>query len=341
MEFLNDNQLAHYVTMRIGGPAKKIAIAKTESDVEALVKFAHDNNLPIITLGWGSNIIFSDAGFDGLVILNQIEGIDFDEQSNIIEAGSGVSTDDVIKFATEQNLVGIEGLSKVPGVIGAAPVNNIGAYGQEIKDTLTSIRAYDTTTKQFVEISKEQCEFGYRESIFKSKEHGRYIITKVKLQLKPFSDNYQAPEYPALKSLLAQKNIAKPSPKDVREAIIELRDSKLPNYKELANAGSFYKNPFADKSKVEELLAKYPDMPHFTQPDGSEKLSAAWLLDIAGLKNYRQNGFWVYDKQPLVLINESSNSFADLKTVNEYIVKMVRDKFGIALEIEPEIIGDE
>ncbi len=338
MEFLTDNQLANYVTMRVGGPAKKLAVASSEEEVEALAKYASDNNLPVITLGWGSNIIFSDSGFDGLVIINKIDGIDLDEQTSIVTAGSGVTTDDVIKLTAEKNLIGIEALSKIPGVIGAAPVNNIGAYGQEISDTLVSVRAYDTATKQFVEISKNDCQFGYRESIFKAKEHGRYIITKVKLQLKPCDDDYQPPNYPALQAWFNEKDITKPTPKDVREGISELRQSKLPDSKELPNSGSFYKNPFVDKTRADELLAKYPDMPHFAQPDGTEKLSAAWLIDSAGLKDYRQNGFWVYDKQPLVLVNEKSTSFNDLKAISDHIISTVQDKFGVKLEIEPEVI---
>jgi UDP-N-acetylmuramate dehydrogenase len=337
MEFLSDNQLAHYVTMRLGGPAKKIAIAKNEQNVVDIAKYAKSQKLPLITIGWGSNIIFDDHGYAGVVLINQIDGIEISKDGEVI-AGAGELTDKVVEQTIAAGLVGLEALSGIPGTIGAAPINNVGAYGQEIKDTLTKIRAYDITQEQFVDITKTDCRFGYRDSIFKSQAKNRYVITKVWLKLKKISSDYQAPAYPSLQTELAKRQLTQPTLKDIRQTILGLRNSKLPNPKDLASAGSFYKNPVVEQSKVKALLAKYPDMPHYPQPNGNEKLSAAWLIEAAGLKNYRQNGFWVYDKQPLVLVNESSNSFKDLSSISDYIVGKIKDNFDVTLQTEPEII---
>jgi UDP-N-acetylmuramate dehydrogenase len=339
MKFLDDNQLAHYVTMHIGGPANKLAVAESEQDIEEAANYAINNNLKIITIGWGSNIIFSDAGFSGIVLINKIPGLDINKQTGTVTAGAGTATDDIVEQTVAHNLVGMEALSGIPGTIGAAPVNNIGAFGQEIKDTLLKIRAYDIKTKNFVEIPKSECRFGYRDSVFKSTEHGRYIITKVELRLKKFDDTYRTPAYPSLQAELTKLSQAKPTLQDVRQTILTLRASKLPDWAKFANTGSFYKNPMADKSKVNELLAKYPEMPHYSQANGGEKLSAAWLIETAGLKDYHQNGFWVYDKQPLVLVNEKSTSFDDLKAISDHIISTIQDKFGVKLETEPEIIA--
>lgn len=338
MKFIDDNQLAHYVTMRIGGPANKLAMVESEQDVEEAAKYASSHNLPIITIGWGSNIIFGDNGFAGVVLINKIPGLNLNSQTSTVTAGAGVITDEIVKQTVDNNLIGMEALSGIPGTIGAAPINNIGAFGQEIKDTLVKVRAYDTNTKSFIELPKDDCRFGYRDSVFKSKEHGRYIITKVELKLRKFDNTYQTPAYPSLQTELAKLSLAKPTLQDIRQTILNLRNKRLPNSKELANTGSFYKNPMADKAKVDELLAKYTDMPHYPQPDGSEKLSAAWLIETAGLKNYRQSGFWVYDKQPLVLVNESSTSYKDLAAINDKIISTIKTNFGITLETEPEII---
>jgi UDP-N-acetylmuramate dehydrogenase len=340
MNTLPDKELAHYVTMRVGGMANEIVEANTEQDVIEACQYAKANNLPVITMGWGSNIIFNDDGFNGLVIINKISGLHIDEAAAIIEAGAGEITDKIVEASVSASLVGIEALSKIPGVIGAAPVNNIGAYGQEIKDTLVKIRTYDTQTSKFIELNKNQCGFSYRESIFKSKEHGRYVITKIWLQLKKAGDNYQAPNYPSLLTELQKQGIAKPTPAQVRQAIISLRSGKLPDTRQLPNSGSFFKNPNVSQAQTQQLLATFPDMPHYPQTDGREKLSAAWLIDTAGLKGYRQDGFWVYDQQPLVLINEKQGDFNGLIAICNHVTATVKNRFDVDLETEPEIINE-
>jgi len=338
MDILPDKQLANYVTIRIGGPANEIIVAHSEQDITEIVSYAKTKNSPLITLGAGSNIVFRDNGFSGVVLINRVMGLEVDDSTGLVHAGSGVFWDAVVQKAIDANLCGIESLSAIPGTVGAAPVNNIGAYGQEIKDTLVSVRAFDTSINQFIDIPNDQCGFSYRDSRFKTKEHGRFIISQITLQLKPTPENYQAPNYSSLIEELNNRGINIPQPKYVRQTVIALRQEKLPDPVRLANSGSFFKNPIVPPDIAKRLLQIYPDMPHYPQTDGTEKLAAAWLIDQSGLKSYKQNGIWVYDKQALVLINESAKSFTDLWLMVEHIISTVNQKFGVILEPEPEII---
>jgi UDP-N-acetylmuramate dehydrogenase len=323
--------------MKIGGPARYIIEICSEQDITDAVGFAEEKELPIITIGAGSNIIFKDDGFSGVVLLNKIPGLSIDA-SGIVKTGAGVNWTEVVSKAVQADLSGIEAMALIPGTAGASPVNNIGAYGQEIKDSLESLVAFDTLAKQFVELSNSDCDFSYRDSRFKTKEHGRFIISQITLKLNTDANNYQPPEYPALKLELERQNITKPTPKDVEKVVTAMRQAKLPNPAWLANTGSFFKNPTVSNETADELVKSYPDIPSYPQPDGTKKLAAAWLIDKAGLKNYRQNGIWVYDRQALVLVNESANSFNDLQKMQDLITNKVKEKFGVFLEVEPEII---
>lgn len=338
MDVLTDKKLANYVTMRLGGPAEMVVAVHSEQDVAEAANYAKIQNWPLITLGIGSNIIFRDDGFKGLVIINRVPGFSLDRNNGWLLAGGGMDWDYVVAQSVEASLCGIESLSLIPGTAGAAPVNDIGAYGQEIKNSLISLRAYDVLDSRFVELANSDCDFRYRHSRFKDKEHGRFIICQIKLQLQEGAVGYRPPDYPALKDELQLQNIAQPTVGDVRKAVIQLRQAKLPDPAKIANSGSFFKNPLVSVATVRRLLADYPKMPYFPQTDGSHKLAAGWLIDQAGLKNFRENGMWVYDKQALVLVNESATKFNDLWLMTEHIIKTVNDKFGIMLETEPEII---
>ncbi len=334
MSFEENIQLSQFTTMRIGGPAKYLCTIKSEADLIEAIDFSKLNNLEILVIGKGSNIVFKDSGFDGLVIVNEIGGIEIDTANSTILAGSGEVWDVVVEKSVEKNLIGIESLSLIPGTTGGAPVNNIGAYGQEIKDTILSVRAYDLQQNEFVDLNNSDCEFRYRDSIFKSSQFGRYIIISVKLQLKPYEkDTYIAPTYQSLTDNLPPN----PTPKIVRETVIKVRTQKLPDPNLIANTGSFFKIPIVSNEVASKLLLKYPDMPVYDYKN-DKKISAGWLIENCGLKDFRQNGIWVYNKQALVLVNESSNSFKDLDLMIQKIQSAVNDKFGLMLEIEPEII---
>lgn len=338
MKILNDKKLANYVTMRIGGFAKDIIAVENEDDIIEAYEYAKKANLPTLTLGAGSNIVFRDEGFNGVVILNKIPGLLIDSDLGYVQASGGVIWDDVVRKTIQNNLCGIEALTSIPGTCGAAPVNNIGAYSQELKDSVEYIRAYDTLENRFVDIDNFKCNFGYRNSRFKSKDYGRFIISKISLRLNKTPINYCAPDYPSLLEELEKRQISKPKPTDVQQALNYIRNKKLPNPKVLPNTGSFFKNPIVSTELANKLLAKYPNMPIYPQNNDTTKLAAGWLVEQAGLKGYKQNGIWVYDKQALVLINESANSFKELWLMAEHIIKTVQQEFGVMLDPEPEII---
>ena len=334
MDILKNLPLGKLTTMGLGGYADFLCRVKNESDIVEAFNFAENNNLPILTIGSGSNIIFSDDGYKGLVIINELTGLKI-KPNGFVEVQSGENWDKLVDLTVAQNLFGLESLSLIPGTVGGGPVNNIGAYGQEIKDVLFSIRAYDTNTQKFVELSNEECKFQYRNSIFKSSEHGRYIITQVNLQLSIFDNNYAPPEYPSLEDELSRFHEITPA--TVRNAVINVRKSKLPDPKVLPNTGSFFKNPIVSTEKAKDLKEKYPEMPQFVT-NQKVKIPAGWLIDNAGLKNHKKYGIWIYEKQALVLVNENAKSFADLQRMVDFIKSTITDKYGIDLDIEPEII---
>lgn len=330
MEILKNQKLGSLTTMKLGGTAKYLCTIINEQDVLKAVNFAKKNNLEIITIGTGSNIIFTDTIFDGLVIVNEVMGISF-KKNGLVSIGSGENWDKIVKLAVEKQLVGIEALSLIPGTAGGAPVNNIGAYGQEIKDTLLYVRAYDTVLEKFVRLENKDCEFTYRNSLFKTKAHSRYIICNISLKLSPLSDKYQPPSYPSLQNELLD------SPINVRKAVIKIRSAKLPNPNIMPNTGSFFKNPIIENSVAKKLLVKYPQMPAY--PAGNKtKIPAGWLIENAGLKGTKKEGLWIYDKQALVIVNESATNFFSLQALIDYITKTIYEKYGLRLEIEPEII---
>lgn len=337
MDIFKNVSLALHTTMKIGGPAKMLTTVNKEEELVDAIRFAKEQKLKVISLGEGSNIIFKDTGFDGLVILNRIKGYSI-EPSGLVEVCSGENWDNLVNEAVSKGLCGIESTSYIPGTAGATPINNVGAYGQEIKDSLVSVRAYDTSNQTFVEFNNSECDFSYRNSRFKSYDWGKYIITKINLKLMPIPDNYIVPEYQSVIDKLKADNVTEPKPADVRIAVKSLRAYKLPDPSKLANTGSFFKNPIVPKVKADELLSLFPSLPIYPLNDGKVKLAGAWLIDNAGLKDFRQNGMWVYDKQALVLVNESAKSFGDLEAIYKHIIDVVYQKYGVELTPEPEII---
>lgn len=336
MEVLESKQLKDYTSMRLGGPAAYIITVRTENEVQKAAQFAKEKNLPLITLGDGTNVVFSDKGYAGVIIHNQLAGFEIDDMGSA-QISAGENWDDVVEKSIEAGFYGIEAMSLIPGTAGATPVNNVGAYGQEIADTLVSVRAYDTETESFVVLSALECDLSYRTSRFKTYDYGRFIITGITLQLIPIANGYSAPNYPSLANELAKLNTEDLTPKNVREAVIAVRTSKLPDPKVTANVGSFFKNALVNKKTAEELLTTYPDMPVY--PHGQDfKIAAGWLIDMAGLKGYQAHGIRVSDKQALVLINESAEHFSDLQNMYEYIQSAVFEKFGVHLEPEPELL---
>ncbi|CAN5366732.1 UDP-N-acetylmuramate dehydrogenase [soil metagenome] len=336
MDFHPNVLLKNFTTMRLGGPASFMAEARTPDEVAEIYRQAKSQSLPVFVLGGGSNVIANDDGYKGIVLRMRIPGFEViadDLNTTTIKIGAGESWDDTVKRIVDMHLSGVSALSAIPGTTGATPVQNIGAYGQEIADTLQSLEAYDSQTDSFVTLQNDDCEFSYRDSIFRRRETGRYVITSITLKLS--KTNPQPPFYDALQKYFDEHNIQSFTQEIVRNAVTDIRTNKLPDPKLLPNTGSFFKNSIVEKWKLDELRTTYPDMPAYEMSDGTFKLSTGWLIEKSGLKGVVLHGMRVHDKNSLVLINESATSYHDLVLAREEIIGKVRDTFGVQIEQEP------
>lgn len=333
--------LQNYTTMRLGGPARAMASATSIEDVVTLYRNAKAQNLPIFVLGGGSNVLASDQGFSGIVLLNRIKGFEVisDTPSEvIIKVGSGEVWDEVVARTVEMGLSGIEALSAIPGTAGAAPVQNIGAYGQEVADTLLSLEAYDSASDSMVLLEASELGFAYRHSIFRGEAAGKYCITSITLRL--YRATPQPPFYAALQKYLDENAISFYTPQIIRQAVMAIRQEKLPDPTERPNTGSFFKNAIIESWLYNDLISRYPEMPSYDMPGGNYKIPTGWLIEQAGLKGELLHGMRVHDKNALVLINESATSYQDLAQARGEIIQRVYDMFQIQIEQEPlEISG--
>lgn len=322
--------------MRLGGPARFMIDVHNLDELEKTVKRAKSENLPIFILGGGSNVLASDSGFNGLVIRIRIPGFEVvseDENSVAIKVGAGENWDEFVRRTVEMQLSGVEALSKIPGTVGATPVQNVGAYGQEVSDTIVSVDAYDLQKNCVVNLPSEECMFRYRDSIFRSTRKGRYIIYAVTFNLKKSLP--KPPFYEAIQKYFDENNITNYTPAVIRDVVTKIRTDKLPDPSILANCGSFFKNAIVDDWKVNELKIDYPDMPNYPAGHRTLKIPTGWLIEKTGLKGQLINGMRVHDKNALVLINESARDYKDLESARDKIISKVRDKFGINIEQEP------
>ena len=322
--------------MKLGGNARFMTEVRTPEEVVEAYRNAKAQSLPVFVLGGGSNVIAKDEGFNGLIIRMRIPGFSViadDLNSTTIQIGAGEEWDSVVKRTVDMRLSGIEAMSAIPGTAGAAPVQNVGAYGQEIADTLVSLVAYDTQADSFVTLLNENCEFSYRQSIFRDSQIGRYIIVSITLKL---SKNLpQPPFYDALQAYFDQHDVHIFTQETIRNAVIDIRSSKLPDPKLLPNSGSFFKNAIVEDWQLAELKNANPDMPTYDMGDGRFKVPSGWLIEQAGLKGQVLHGIRVNDKNAVVLINESATGYHDLAEARNEIINTVRDKFKIQIEQEP------
>ncbi len=346
--------------MRLGGPAKFVIEIEKPEEIKAAHEFALEKNLPIFVLGGGANTIAKDEGFNGVIIKNVMKGIEATDSvfaqtlrltrslsseprndgrerdglrentSVIITALGGTEWDAVVEFACNKGLTGIEALSKIPGLTGAAPVQNIGAYGQDISDTFVSAEVYDFKEKTFKTLKKSDFGFSYRKSILNSSEKGRYFVISIALELK--KGEMKRPFYNSIEKYIEENNISDFSPLKIREIVSKIRADKLPDPKFEASAGSFFKNIYL--SEEEAKLAEEKGLPVYHGHDGY-KINSGWLIESAGLSGKLLHGFRVNEKAALVLINESAKSYADLASARAEIITAVKEKFGYTLEQEP------
>lgn len=322
--------------MRLGGPARFMADVHTPNELPALYTNAAEQNIPVFILGGGSNVIAPDEGFDGLILRSHIQGFDIINETasaTTIKIGAGENWDDIVRRTVEMNLTGIEAMSAIPGTAGASPVQNVGAYGQEIADTLQSLEAYDSQTGEFVTLLAADCQFSYRHSIFRGDEAGRYFITGITITLSKNSP--QPPFYAAIQTYFDENSITLFTPQTIRDAVVAIRTNKLPDPKIHPNTGSFFKNAIVEPWQLNEIRQEFPDVPSYDMGDGMFKVPTGWLIEHAELKGQLLHGMRVHDKNALVLINESAESYQDLASARQEIIRAVRDRFRIEIEQEP------
>ena len=327
-----------FSTFMVGAHARYfVAISSAEEFLTLIETDVYKKN-PSYILGQGSNTLFA-SDYDGLLIHNQIKGLEVvseDDKRITIEVGAGENWHDLVLWSLDQNLWGFENLVLIPGTVGASPVQNIGAYGAEVSQTVTQVRAIDTQTGDERVFSNSECKFSYRESIFK-KEPGRYFITHVRFTL--HKQGTAILSYDRVQEELEKRGLHKERPQDLAQAIIAIRDSKLPRVGELGTAGSFFKNPVVPVQKAQELKEQYPEMVQYPVDDNNTKLSAAWLIDYLGYKGKQEGSVGTYEKHALVLVNHGGAQGTELWNFAQKIIADVEEHFGVSLEAEVQIIG--
>ncbi|HSW99117.1 MAG TPA: UDP-N-acetylmuramate dehydrogenase [Candidatus Saccharimonadales bacterium] len=341
MDIRQNEPLAAHSTMRLGGTAKFAVDVHSRQEMQEAVGWAAARGLRAIVVGQGSNIVWKDGEFDGLLIVNQIKGIEeqFEDAENYyITVGAGEVWDDVVALTASKGMTGIEALSLIPGTAGATPVQNVGAYGQEVSATLVSVQAYDAQAKQMVTLPGQDCAFGYRTSRFKTTDNGRFFITAVTFHL--LHTNPQPPFYPGVQAYFDKHGVKEFTPQTVRDAVVAIRQARLPDPAQVANNGSFFANPFVDEGKVSQLVAEYGVVPHWAAGNGQAKMPAAWLVEQAGFKDSHdaETGMGTWAAQPIVLVNEHARDTAQVLAFKQKIVAAVEAKFGIHLEQEPDLL---
>jgi len=334
---LHNYSLKNYNTFGIDAKAKYFASFRSEAELTALLKNSICKTEPLFILGGGSNILLTQD-FEGIVLANNIKGIDViseDEQSISIEVGAGEVWHDFVLWSINQNLSGIENLALIPGLVGASPMQNIGAYGVEVKDVITRVNYIEIRSGNKKSFTNSECNFGYRNSIFKEELRGKVVITKVvyKLSKTPLKNIKYGAITEELKRLKKE-----PSPGNIAQAVINIRSSKLPDPKVLGNSGSFFKNPIIETSQFEEMKKEFPEMVGYTISENKTKIAAGWLIDNAGLKGYRKADAGVHKNQALVLVNYGNATGTEIINLAKEVQQKVKEKYGISIEPEVNIL---
>lgn len=343
MKFLEEVPLAPYTTLGIGGPAKWFAEAASEADVLEAVEFAGQRELSLFALGGGSNLLVADAGFAGLVLKIGLTGIER-PSAGVFRVAAGEGWDDFVSLAVAENCAGVECLAGIPGTVGGTPVQNVGAYGQEVSETILGVRALDLRTREFVEIAADACGFAYRQSVFNATERGRFLVTRVDYGLRPGGS--PTLQYTDLKRYF-QGSGGVPSLAEVAAAVRAIRRSKgmflVAGDPDCASAGSFFKNPVVDGAALAAIAAAVPEgtaIPQYPAGDGKVKLAAAWLLEQAGFgKGYGDGRAGISTRHTLALVNRGGASAEEILELSERIVAGVEGKFGVRLDREPVWVG--
>ena len=336
MHIENSIDLKPYTTFGISAIAKRFARFQDIEGINRILDQRQDDSL--LVLGGGSNILLTEA-YNGLVIKNEIGGISLekaDEAFNYVRAGGGVNWHLFVMDCLAKGYTGLENLSLIPGTVGASPMQNNGAYGVELKDVFEELQALNLATREIVNFSKSDCNFGYRESIFKNSVKGEYLILSVLYKL-PKIPVYNT-SYGAIKQELEAMGVSDPDAKSISQAVINIRQSKLPDPKQIGNAGSFFKNPEVPEAYFLELKRQFPEIVGYAVGNEKVKLAAGWLIENCGWKGYREGDAGCHAKQALVLVNYGNAKGIEILNLANRIIDSVREKFGVSLNPEVNII---
>ncbi|MCS5489568.1 UDP-N-acetylmuramate dehydrogenase [Algoriphagus limi] len=334
MNIQENISLKSYNTFGIDKKARFFTAVESIEDLREALVFANRENIPVIILGGGSNILLTKDQ-DALIIKVDLKGIQVleeNEESVLVEVGAGEVWHEWVQYAINKNWGGLENLSLIPGTVGASPMQNIGAYGVEIRDVFKSLKALNRKTLLLESFSAEQCEFGYRESVFKHKLKDQYVICSVTFRLSK-KPNFHT-EYGAIKETLKEMNVPEINIQAISQAVVKIRQSKLPDPKVIGNAGSFFKNPTVDLEVYEKIKESYPTVPGYPQENGI-KVPAGWLIEQAGWKGFKKGQIGVHDKQALVLVNFGEGDGQEIAQLASEIQNSVKEKFGI--QLKPEV----
>jgi UDP-N-acetylmuramate dehydrogenase len=338
MEVKRNFDLLTFNTFGVKAKAASCTIINSVEDLNDLILENKTLKRDIFIIGGGSNILLT-KDLDKWVLINKIKGINViedNEKDVIVEVSSGENWHDFVLFSLEKSWFGLENLSLIPGSVGASPIQNIGAYGVEVKDFIVSVKAVYLDSGEEVELMNSSMNFSYRNSIFKYKLKGKVFITSVRFKLK--KEASVNVKYKALIEGLAEAGVSNATPQDVSDVVIQVRRSKLPDPDEIGNSGSFFKNPVIDKNVYLKIEQRFTKVPHYPASDGNVKLAAGWLIEKAGWKGFREGDIGVHNKQALVLVNYGNGSGEEIKKLSDRIIDDVVRKFGIVLEREVNIL---
>lgn len=338
MEIKTEYPLKTLNTFNIKVDAKYFMEVASPADIRQGVDFAKTQNIPLLVLGGGSNLLFT-KNFDGLVMKVNVNGVKIvreDEDFVFVKVGAGEIWDDFVAYCVENNMAGLENLSLIPGNVGASPVQNIGAYGVEMKDLFESLEYFEFETGKTINFTNSECQFGYRNSIFKKKKKGKGLVLSVTFKLRKIPEFKTA--YGAIREELTRLGVDKPTLKAMRNAVINIRNSKLPDPEEIGNAGSFFKNPTVP-AEIHNLLAgEHPGLVSYPQAKNAYKLAAGWLIDQCGWKGYRKGDAGVHENQALVLVNYNNATGREIYELSQNIKESVMNTFHVELEREVNVI---
>ncbi|HQW87340.1 MAG TPA: UDP-N-acetylmuramate dehydrogenase [Flavobacteriales bacterium] len=334
----HDADLAPHTTFRVPARARALARFGSVDTLRQLLGAPELTPLPRLLLGGGSNVLFT-RDWPGLVLLNELPGVAVvqeDDDHVWLKAGAGVLWHELVMHTVERGWGGLENLSLIPGKVGAAPMQNIGAYGVELKDSFAALEALKMDDGSVVTFRTDDCRFGYRESFFKREDRDRFVILNVTFRLRKHPE--LSTGYGAIREVLAERGIAAPTVRDISDAVVHIRRSKLPDPAVLGNAGSFFKNPVVPEAVARRIQAAHPAAPVYPAGEGHAKLAAGWLIEQAGWKGRREGACGVHDRQALVLVNHGGATGRELFDLSERVLRDVQARFGVELEREVNIL---